>query len=212
MPSREVSRCFALMANNDTSTATCRFRQGKKTKAGKIISSPVISFDKGKTTENIHLLGTITLEKGVHMEIWQTRSFVPSMQLEDVWNIPLFDDLATFPIIFRIIATDAKLLPTVGKARKLLAARIQSSSSIITDDEEYETTRPNEDYTDDEDDEDDAEDDEDDDDIEGDDTEEDEEDEEDDDEGEENDVDDDDEEEEEDEDGNEDDIANDEDY
>lgn len=157
MPPREVSRCFALMANDDTSTATCRFRQGKKTKAGKIVTPPAVSFDKGKTTETAHLLGTITLERNVHMEVWQTQRFLPTMAIEDVWNIPLFDDLATFPVIFRVTAPNSELLPTVGRARKLLASRLQASASTIADEDDaehaHETLPPLEDFSDEEDDE-----------------------------------------------------------
>jgi hypothetical protein len=95
--------------------------------------------DKAKTAyaPAVHA-GSVNISADVVIEVWQTSTYRHTTALADVWDMPLLGTMLVYPVVFRVVASSPKSLPTVGKARRMIAEQMARSvrDQFAADDED----------------------------------------------------------------------------
>ena len=70
--------------------------------------------------------GTLTVERGIRVEVWQTKSYTLESPIEEVVNVPLLPThILVYPLVLRA-QCDSGAAPTVGKLRRLLSEHMKT--------------------------------------------------------------------------------------
>ena len=77
---KDAGRCFAVCAAADKSTVACRYKR-KNGESWVAIGQ--------QDYQPATCAGTLTVERGIRVEVWQTKSYTLESPIEEVVNVPL---------------------------------------------------------------------------------------------------------------------------
>jgi hypothetical protein len=125
---RDAARCFAVCAASDKSTTACRY---KRKNGDSWVAVGQTDYVRASC------VGTLAVDKGLRVEVWQTGAFGPTTPVEKVVNVPLLPtQLLVYPLVLRAQCDADATVPTVGRLRRMLCEYMKTQAQLASQVEE----------------------------------------------------------------------------